>query len=199
MPIISTNFNDVGNVGQVPSLIRIDTNDSLATVLTTGYLNILKDQNLPLTEDAIVFVSTGVGVHKTVTVLSMTYSNGDWSLQTIEGYEPTGGGQGISFVGLPGTSKTAVINMGYVIENALQTTVTLPAVAPLGAVVAIQGSGAAGWVLAPGSGQTIKVGQSSASTSITSSGNYDAIQVVCVVANTTWTTSYLVSSGVTIS
>ncbi len=198
MPILSTNFNDIGNAGQFPSLIRIDTDDSLSTVLSVGYLNVLKDQNLPLSEDTVALVSTGVGVHKAVTALAMVFLNGNWSLEVMEGYEPTGGGQGISFVGLPGTSKTAVINTGYVIQNASQTTVTLPAVAPVGAVVAIQGNGAAGWVLAPGAGQTIKVGQSSASTSVTSTGNYDAIQVVCVLANTTWTTSYLVSAGVTI-
>jgi len=199
MPILSTNFNDIANSGQTPTLIRIDTDDSLSTVLTAGYLNVLKEQNLPLSEDTVALVSTGVGVHKAVTALAMVFSAGNWSLEIMEGYEPVGGGQGISFVGLPGTSKTAVINTGYVIQNASQTTVTLPAVAPVGAVVAIQGYGAAGWVLAPGAGQNIQVGQSNATTSVTSGARYDAIQVVCVVANTTWTTSYLVSAGVTIA
>jgi hypothetical protein len=104
---------------------------------------------------------------------------------------------GVTWANISGTTQAAAVNTGYVIGNAGQTTVTLPTTAALGSIVAIQGSGAAGWVLAPGAGQTIKVGQSSASTSVTSAANYDAIQVVCIVANTTWAVSYVLSSGVT--
>lgn len=200
MPIISTSFNDVGNAGQVPSIVRIETDDNLATVLTTGYLNVLAHQNFPLSENSIALVSTGVGVNQSVTIMAMTFSNGNWSLEVMEGYQPAGGGGGggITFVNVSGTTQAAAVNMGYIIGNASQTTVTLPATAPVGSVVAVQGNGAGGWILAPNAGQTIKVGQASASTSVTSAANYDAIQVVCVVANTTWATSYLVSSGVAI-
>lgn len=308
MPIISTSFNDIGNAGQVPSIVRIETDDSLATVLTTGYLNVLTHQNLPLSETSLVLVSTGTGVNKAVTVMSMTYSSGDWSLVVMEGYQATGsgavnsvlgtanritssggnnpvidiaatyvgqasittvgaigsgtwastaipvtnGGTGLttmttayapvisgttatgnlqvastglatsgfvltsngssavpSFQAIPaggmtwanvaGTTQAAAINTGYVIGNASQTTVTLPATAALGSVVAIQGKGAAGWVLTANAGQTIQVGQSATSSggTVTSAANFDAIQVVCITANTTWAVSYVLSSGVT--
>lgn len=199
MPILSTNFNDIGNAGQVPSIIRIQTNDSLPTVLSLGYLDILAHEKLPLSENSIALVSTGTGANQSTVLLAIVFSNGHWSLEVMEGYEPTGGGQGISFVNVPGTSQLAVDNFGYIIGNSSQTTITLPSVAAVGAIVAVQGNGTGGWILRPGVGQTIKVGQTSASTSITSAAQYDAIQVVCVVANTTWTTSYLISSGVTIA
>jgi hypothetical protein len=201
MPIISTSFNDIGNAGQVPSIVRIETDDILSTVLTTGYLNVLAHQNLPLSENSIALVSTGSGVNKSVTAMSMVFANGNWSLAIMGGYQPAGGGGGggVTFVNVSGTTQTAAVNMGYIIGNASQTIVTLPVVAPVGSVVAVQGNGAGGWVLVPGAGQTIKIGQTSASTSVTSTAQYDAIQVVCVVANTTWSMSYLVSSGVTIA
>lgn len=88
----------------------------------------------------------------------------------------------------PVLSITGEINSSYIISNAATTTVTLPDTAPVGALVQIIGSGAGGWVLKPGAGQTIKILASSASVSITSSGQYDCITVVCVDANTTWVT-----------
>jgi len=202
MPIISTSFNDIGNAGQVPTLVRIETDDSLSTVMSTGYLNVLKDQNLPLSQDSIALVSTGVGSHKAVTALSMVYSNGDWSLAVMEGYQASGGGGGgLPFVNVSGISQSASVNVGYIIGNSSQTTVTLPATAPIGSVVAIQGKGSGGWILQGSVGQTIQVGQTASSSggSVTSAAAFDAIQVVCVVANTTWTSSYVVSSGVTIA
>lgn len=81
---------------------------------------------------------------------------------------------------------TAVVNNAYVITDASAVTVTLPVTAALGSCVAIAGKGAGGWVLAPGSGQTIQFGNVTASTSINSSNLYDCIEVVCIVANTTW-------------
>jgi hypothetical protein len=200
MPILSTNFNDIGNAGQNPSIFRIDTDDTLAETLVPGYLNGLHREGLPLTENAVAVVSTGIGAAKASTIMAIVFSSGDWSLEVMEGYEPAGGtGGGLTFVSVPGTTQNAVVGMGYVISNSSATTVTLPAVAALGAIVAIQGQGNGGWILVPGAGQTIKVGSSSASTSVTSSDPHDAIQVVCTVANTTWAASYLISSGVTIA
>jgi hypothetical protein len=110
------------------------------------------------------------------------------------------GGSGInSWIAASSTPITAAVNTGYYITDASAVTITLPATAAAGSVVAIVGNGAGGWVLAPGSGQTIKIIGSSASTSITSAEQYDCIEVLCVVANTTWVTRSLMSSGVTYS
>lgn len=87
-----------------------------------------------------------------------------------------------------GTTQAATANSGYVISNASQTTVTLPATAAVGSVVAIAGKGAAGWIMAANTGQTIHIGNQATSVtgSLTSSNQWDSIEVVCVTANTTW-------------
>lgn len=356
MPIISTSFNDIGNAGQVPSIVRIETDDSISTVLTTGYLNVLTHQNLPLSENSLALVSTGTGANKAVTAMRMTYSSGDWSLALMEGYQasggggvvlptvagaiagftdtngtissgpadltnggsihsdvnitadgsvtagaiitaegvirsgspdggsqgsftaypttvssgyfamyaldasngnfsstlynnpsiaasktyllpnpiansevyiaaydgaappavgnvavfganlglltdggPPGGGGGVTFSSIAGTTQAAAVNKGYIVENAAQTTITLPATAPIGSIVIVKGKGAAGWVLTANTGQTIQVGQSATTSggTVTSAANFDSIQVTAITANTTWSVDWVLSSGVT--
>lgn len=109
----------------------------------------------------------------------------------------SGTGTGITWSGVSGTSQAADINSGYVIENAAQTTITLPATAALGSIVYVQGMGAGGWVLTANAGQTIQVGSSATSTggTVTSGDQWDAIGVVCLVANTTWSMLAPVSSA----
>lgn len=95
-----------------------------------------------------------------------------------------------------GTSQAAVVNNGYIISNGSQTTVTLPATAALGSIVAVQGKGAAGWVLAANTGQTIKFGSSTTSSagSLTSTNQFDAVEIVCITADTTWAVRFAVGN-----
>ena len=108
---------------------------------------------------------------------------------------------GSAWTGISGTAQAAVIDNGYVVQNSGQTTVTLPATAPLGARVAIAGLGAGGWILAANTGQNIQVGALSTSTagSLTSYNQYDQIEVICIVQDTTWSARFVYSSGLTIS
>jgi hypothetical protein len=87
-----------------------------------------------------------------------------------------------------GTSQAAVVNTGYIISNAGQTTVTLPATAVEGSVFGVAGKGAAGWILQMNTGQTCHFGNSATSSagSLTSTNLYDSVQIVCVTANTTF-------------
>ena len=103
------------------------------------------------------------------------------------------------FTAVAGTTQAAAVNNGYVIENTGATTVTLPATAAVGQRVAIVGEGAAGWILAANTGQTIKfLGQTTTSGgSLTSSSPYDCVEVCCVTANTTWVVRSCVSAGLT--
>jgi len=100
---------------------------------------------------------------------------------------------------ISGTTQAAAVFNNYVIGNASQTTVTLPVTAAVGSTIAIAGQGAGGWILAPGAGQTIKILTGSASASITSAERYDAIEVVCVVQNTTWVVRSCMTTGFTVS
>lgn len=108
---------------------------------------------------------------------------------------------GETWSNVTGTTQAAAVNSGYVIGNASQTTVTLPATAALGATVAVQGKGAAGWILAANTSQTIQIGQSATSSagSLTSAHQYDSVEVVCITANTTWSVTRVLSTGLTIA
>lgn len=96
-----------------------------------------------------------------------------------------------------GTTQLALVNSRYIIGNAAQTTITLPDIAAVGSRVTIEGFGAGGWVLVPGTGQTIKVASvgGSAATSITSASRYDSISITCVEENTTWSTLSAQTTG----
>lgn len=153
---------------------------------------------LALTDGQVVVGSTaGSPAAATLTAgTGITVTNASNSITIASTATP-----GLSWANISGTTQTAAVNTGYVIGNASQTTVTLPVTAALGSVVAIQGKGAAGFILAAGTGQTIQVGQTATTTagSVTSAAAFDAIQVVCITANTTWATSYVLSSGVTVA
>jgi len=92
------------------------------------------------------------------------------------------------------------INNTYLITDDLALTdLVLPDTAGFGGIVRIVGSGAGGWSLSPGSGQTIKVSASSAGTSIASTNRYDCISIVCTEDNTTWVTTASQTAGFTIT
>lgn len=87
-----------------------------------------------------------------------------------------------------GTSQAASAYSGYICSNAGQTTVTMPATAAEGTTFAVQGKGAAGWILQMNTGQTVHFGSSASSSagSLTSTNQWDSVQIVCVTANTTF-------------
>jgi len=147
-------------------------------------------------------------VGTTATGAEQTASTG----MSTAGFVFTSNGSGSlpSFVAAPtslpsttlfGTSQTAVVNNAYVSTNGSLTTVTLPATAAVASLVKVSSSGAAGIKITAGSGQTIKgLGNTTTTAgSVTPAGQYDSIQVVCVVANTTWVVDYATSTLLTFS
>lgn len=103
---------------------------------------------------------------------------------------PSGG----AYVSVAGTTQAASVNTIYLIANASQTTVTLPATAAIGQVVGVDGLGAGGWIITANTGQTIHIGQTATSVAgtVTSAGNYNSVLLRCIAANTTWS---MVSGG----
>lgn len=120
-------------------------------------------------------------------------SSWDWFYTTSSSF--------LSWSTISGTTQAAAINSGYVIGNAAQTTVTLPSAFSVGDVVNVKGLGAGGWVLAANAGDSIVFagGSTSAGGSLTSAHQYDSIQVVGIVANTTWAVDFVNSSGLTVA
>lgn len=109
-------------------------------------------------------------------------------------------GGGMSWNTVSGTSQAAAVNNGYFANNVALVTVTLPATAAVGNVVAVAGQGAGGWSLVANTGQTIIFGASTSSTagSFSSTNRSDTIFVICQVANTTWQVLSSVSAGLTV-
>ena len=116
-------------------------------------------------------------------------------------FQPTG----VGYYSLPlnnvvGVAQAAAIDNGYICQNAALTTVTLPAIAPLGSVVKVYGQGAGGWTLAANAGQTIGYGSvnTSVAGSLSSVDSSNLVLVTCLVANTTWRVDYAFSAGLTV-
>jgi hypothetical protein len=98
---------------------------------------------------------------------------------------------GTPWTNVTGTTQTAAVNNGYIANNASLVTVTLPSTAAIGQTVSVAGAGAGGWKLAQNASQLVHFGTSVTTTgtggSLASVNQYDAVEVVCIVANTTWT------------
>lgn len=89
---------------------------------------------------------------------------------------------------VPGTTQTAAVNNGYIISNASATTVSIPATVAEGSVFGVAGKGAGGWVMQFNTGQTCHFGNSPTTSggTLTSTNQWDSVQVLCVTANTTF-------------
>jgi hypothetical protein len=71
----------------------------------------------------------------------------------------------------------------------INTVFNMPAVAPAGSVICIQGSGAGPWIIQLGAGQTIACSATVVTTpggTVSSPLVCDGIQLLCVIANTRW-------------
>jgi hypothetical protein len=143
----------------------------------------------PATGNAIAGTSTlpalvqihPANINSGVNASGSTFLRGDgvWALAT---------GSINFWVDVIGTSQAALIDTGYVADNAGLVTITLPAIAPFGSVISVQGKGAGGWSVVANAGQTIHVGNTASSVagSLSSTNQWDCIELVCVTANTTW-------------
>jgi len=96
-----------------------------------------------------------------------------------------------------GTSDTMAVDNGYIANNAGLVTFTLPTTAAVGSVVRVAGVGAGGWAIAQNASEIIHFGNQDTTTgtggSLASVNRYDAVELVCVVADTEW--SVLSSQG----
>jgi len=112
------------------------------------------------------------------------------------GWAPAPGGSGMTWTEVTGTSQSMAINSGYIANNAALVTLTLPDTAAVGSIVRVTGLGAGGWRIAQNAGEqiiweeggvdgtnetTIGVGGR-----LDSTDDYDSIELICLVANTTW-------------
>lgn len=100
------------------------------------------------------------------------------------------GGGGIAWTEVTGTTQSAAVNNGYIANNAGLVTFTLPLTAAVGTPIRLAGKGAGGWRLSQNASQLINFGNKVTTTGVggylASSLQYDCIEILCIVANTTW-------------
>lgn len=89
MPILNIVTSQTGQVGLAPKWVYIATNDTLATILTTGYLNKAVQNGATFREDDMALVSTKTSPSASTTqcaILEISYSpSTGWSLVTTGG------------------------------------------------------------------------------------------------------------------
>jgi len=108
------------------------------------------------------------GAGSTVTIDGSSITDFDWNVET-------------------GTSAAMSVNNGYIGNNAGTVTFTLPDTAAVGDMIRVTGLQGA-WVIAQNAGDTIHFGDQDTTTgaggSLASTDSRDAVELVCVVANT---------------
>lgn len=162
------------------------TTTTLNAILYGGASNSISNLG-PLTNGQLAIGSTGTApVAAALTAgagISIVNAAGSITIATSGG--------GMTWSTVTGTTQAIVADNGYVANNAAVVTFTLPATASVGDTFIIEGLGAGGWSIAQNAGQLIHLGSSVSTTgtggSVSSTNQYDAVTVNCIVANTTWT------------
>jgi len=122
------------------------------------------------------------------TATQVLTSNGAGALPTFQ----DAGGGGLSWSESTGTTQALAVGTGYITNNVAQVVCTLPDTAALGSVIRICGKGAGGWRISQNAGESIIWDEGTSTTGgvggyLASSDDHDAVEILCTVADTTWT------------
>jgi len=193
------NGNVAGNVYQT----CWDTTDLILWVCTTtGSVStaIWTPVIGTMTNGQLIIGSTGnAPVRATLTAgTNITITNTPGAIQIS-----ASGAGGFSWNNVTGTSATMISDNGYICTGGSLATLALPATSAFGDELSILAYGAGGWKISQGAGQQIKVGASistlGATGFIASTSTGDAINLVCVVANTIWMNNAAPEGNLTIN
>jgi len=139
----------------------------------------------PLSDGQLLIGSTGLPpVAANLTAgTNISISNGGGTI-TINANDPT------TWNDVTGTSASMVVSNGYLSDNAGLVTLTLPVTAAFGTKLRVAGFGAGGWKIAQNAGQLIHLGNVVSTVGVAghldSTNQFDAVELLCVVANTTF-------------
>lgn len=155
---------------------------SATTALTNGQLLIGNTGAAP----SVAALTAGSGI---------SITNGAGSITIAQSAVP---GAGLVWNDQTTTSVTMAAGNAYIADNAALVTLTLPGTAALGDVFAVQGKGAGLWTIAQAAGQTIHFGSVATTAgvggSLSATNQYDAIELVCITANTTFAVRFAIGN-----
>ncbi len=94
------------------------------------------------------------------------------------------------------TPVSMVARNAYSANNVGLVTLNVPATAAVGDEFQVQGQGAGGWLIRMNTGQVCNFGSSPTTSagSLASTNRYDAVKIVCVVADTTFNVEFAVGN-----
>lgn len=144
------------------------------------------------TTDLMLWVCTTTGTSSTAVwtkSIQLTAGTGISIAQAGATITISASGAGLPWNVITGTTQTMVSNNGYIANNAGLVTFTLPATSVVGDIIYLTGIGTSSWRIVYGAGQAVQVGAigSTVTTgSVSSTNTFDAINIVCTVANTKW-------------
>ena len=179
----------VGATGADPVFATLTSADSTIDFATgTNTLDLTTGATVPVsfaTDSGSAVPAAGV-----ITIAGGTNvtTSGAGSTVTIDA---SGGGGGITWAEVTGTTQAMDVDTGYVANNAGLVTLTLPDTAAFGSIVRVVGKGAGGFLIAQNAAEFIRWDEASVTTtgvggSLASTDNFDAIELVCMTADTEW-------------
>lgn len=181
-----TGYINIGVGNGTPITLGANTTTSSVTIATgPGYFKISAFTN------SGALVTDGTGVIYDANASTSGYvltSNGSG---VAPSFQVAGGGSLFTWNDQTTSTVTLAVSNGYVMDaGSSLITATLPVTAAFGTVISIQGSGSGLWTIAQNAGQTIHFGAINTTTgssgSLSSSNQYDCVDLLCISANTDW-------------
>lgn len=113
-----------------------------------------------------------------------------WTCTNVDGSGSwQAAGSGITWTIVTADGALAA-NNGYIANKATLLTMSLPTTCAAGTIIRLSGMNAGLWKISQAAGQSIKFGNQSTTTGtggyLSSVLTYDAVELICIVANTTW-------------
>jgi hypothetical protein len=177
----SNNILTISGTSGAIMTVQDNASTTLLSVSTTGGTAVFSVYTTGIRAHSYIYDSTN-STGSTNQVLSSTASGVAWA---------TASGGGMSWSEVTSTSQTMSINTGYIANNVALVTLTLPTTSALGSVIEVVGKGAGLWKIAQNAGEQIHFGNINTTSGtggyLQATLTYDAIRLVCTVADTEWT------------
>lgn len=151
---------------------------------------------------ATTFTFTSGTIGAAVTGVTQTPLTNNTTIATTAYVDAAVGSSVTATVEVTGTSQAMAVGTTYIMNNVGLVTGTLPTTAAQGSRIRVLGKGAGGWRVAQNASQAIQLGAVVTTTgtggSISSTNQWDGLELVCLTANTGWAAYPLIGNFTTV-